>query len=81
MYLATTKGMGGDNLAKQFWEIFVGYHKRSLAETVVFRFKKLFGDTLSFRTLNSQRTEVYARSVAINRMTNLGMPRGHWVIV
>jgi hypothetical protein len=32
------------------WKVEVGYHRRSLAETMMFRMKTTFGDRLSGRT-------------------------------
>jgi IS5 family transposase len=52
----------------------VGYHRRSLAETMMFRMKTTFGDRLAARSLATQRTEVRLRCAALNRMTALGMP-------
>jgi len=56
------------------WKQSSGYHRRSLAETAVFRFKTIFGDTLSARTLPRQITEARLKCAALNRMTQLGMP-------
>lgn len=56
------------------WKIAIGYHRRSLAETGVYRFKTIFGNTLSTRTLARQVTEAWVKVVALNRMTQLGMP-------
>jgi hypothetical protein len=56
------------------WKRDSNYHRRSLAETAVYRFKTVFGNTLSTRTLTRQITEVRIKSAALNRMTRLGMP-------
>lgn len=56
------------------WKRDVGYHRRSLVETAVFRLKQLFGPHLSARTRAGQTTEARLRGVALNRMTHLGMP-------
>lgn len=56
------------------WKCDAGYHRRSLAETAVYRFKTIFGNTLSTRTLSRQVTEVRIKAAALNRMTRLGMP-------
>ena len=56
------------------WKEESGYHRRSLAETAVFRFKTIFGNTLSTRTLSRQVTEARIKCLALNRMTVLGMP-------
>ncbi len=56
------------------WKQEVGYHRRSLAETMMYRLKTTFGERLSGRTLARQQTEVRIRCAALNRMTQLGMP-------
>jgi hypothetical protein len=61
-------------LGRKKWKQESGYHRRSLAETAVFRFKIIFGNTLSTRTLSRQITEARVKAVALNRMTQLGMP-------
>lgn len=64
-------------VGRKRWKIEIGYHRRSLAETAVFRFKTIFGNTLSTRTLPRQMTEARIKVVALNRMTHLGMPDSH----
>ena len=56
------------------WKRESGYHRRSLAETMMFRFKTIFGDTCSRRTFNNQAAELLLACAALNRMTHLGMP-------
>jgi hypothetical protein len=56
------------------WKREVGYHRRSLAETAVFRLKAAFGDRLSARTHDGEATQVFLRCAALNRMSALGMP-------
>ncbi len=56
------------------WKQKVGYHKRSLVETAIFRLKALFADKLKSRERKRQETEVMVRYAVLNRMTELGMP-------
>jgi hypothetical protein len=56
------------------WKRESGYHRRSLAETMMFRFKTLFGNTCSRRTFSNQAAELLLACAALNRMTHLGMP-------
>jgi hypothetical protein len=56
------------------WKQEVNYHRRSLAETMMFRQKTIFGARLASRTTATQTTEVRIRCAALNRMTHLGMP-------
>lgn len=72
-------GLGGDEDARKLWKHLKGYHLRSIAETAMFRFKRLFGSSLSCRKLFYQKAEVYAKCLVINRMNKLGMPKGRWI--
>jgi hypothetical protein len=63
-----------EELGRKEWKRQSGYHQRSLAETAVFRFKTIFGNTLQARGLAKQVTEARIKAAALNRMTQLGMP-------
>jgi hypothetical protein len=56
------------------WQQAVGYGKRSLGETAVFRYKAIIGQRLRARILPSQKTEARVGCAVLNRMTGLGMP-------
>ena len=62
---------------RQQWKEESGYHIRSLAETIMFRLKTIFGDKLSARLLETQTTQALIRCLALNRMTHLGMPESY----
>lgn len=64
---------------RQQWKQDSGYHIRSLAETIMFRLKTIFGDKLSARLLETQTTQALIRCLALNRMTHLGMPQSYLV--
>jgi hypothetical protein len=66
-------------IGRKQWKQKSGYHRRSLAETAVFRFKTIFGNTLCARTLPRQCTEARIKCAALNRMTQLGMPDSYQV--
>lgn len=61
-------------LARAQWKIEADYHCRSISETAMFRFKTIFGDKLSTRTLENQRIEAMVKINLMNRFSNLGMP-------
>lgn len=61
------------------WKEESGYHRRSLAETTMFRTKTIFGDKLSARSFDSQAREAFIRCAALNKMTGLGMPDSYAV--
>lgn len=62
---------------RQQWKDDSGYHIRSLAETIMFRLKTLFGDKLSARLLETQTTQALIRCLALNKMTHLRMPQSY----
>jgi len=74
-------GLGNDDEARKLWKILSGYHKRSIGETAMSRFKKIFGGEFRARELKKQKAELYAKSIAMNKMTRLGMPKGQWVAI
>lgn len=65
-------------VGRKQWKKDIGYHRRSLAETAMYRLKCCFGDKLKNRKLPNQRVEVRIRSKVLNRFTQLGMPRFEW---
>ena len=60
------------------WKQRVGYHRRSLSETAMYRMKCCFGDRLKNRLLPNQQTESRLRSKILNRFTSLGLPKFVW---
>jgi IS5 family transposase len=61
-------------VGRKQWKKEVGYHRRSLAETQMFRMKTIFGERVSARQFAGQATQVLVRCAALNGMTHLGMP-------
>src|ERR1051325_5889981 len=61
-------------VGRQAWKGESQYHRRSLAETTVFRFKTIFGDRLQTRQIDNQFKELMLKSAILNHMTHLGMP-------
>ncbi len=60
---------------KADWKKESGYHKRSLVETQMFRFKTILGGKLSERLFDNQIRESQIKVKILNRMTALGMPK------
>jgi IS5 family transposase len=56
------------------WKTEISYHRRSLAETAIFRIKTIFGDRVRSRSFEAQGAEMLICCSALNRMTHLGMP-------
>ena len=65
---------------KPKWKCEANYHRRSLAETGVFRFKTIFSDKLQSRKQENQFQEMIIKCAALNRMTHLGMPDSYKVV-
>jgi hypothetical protein len=61
------------------WKRTSGYHRRSLAETQVFRVKMIFGERVSARSFEGQAAQMLVRCATLNRMTHLGMPDSYKV--
>lgn len=61
------------------WKEKVGYHRRSLSETAMYRMKCCFGDHLKNRLLPNQRTETRLRCKILNKFTRLGLPQFEWI--
>jgi len=66
-------------VGRKRWKKNVNYHRRSLSETTMFRYKTIFGEDVSNRTDQNQRTQLLLRIRALNLMTTLGMPRSEAV--
>ena len=62
-----TKGSRG-------WKEDAGYHRRSIAENMMYRLKQL-GDRLFSREFERQVVESHVRAAIINRFTYLGLPQ------
>lgn len=60
---------------RRAWKRASGYHRRSLAETAMFRYKELIGRRLRNRTLAAQATEAKLGCKILNRLIGLGMPK------
>jgi hypothetical protein len=56
------------------WKRECGYHRRSLAETTMFRLKTIFRDRVTARGFAGQAVQVLVRCAALNRMIQLGRP-------
>jgi len=61
-------------VGRKQWKQAVGYHRRSLAETTMYRVKMVFGERMSARGFAGQAAQALVRCTALNRMTHLGMP-------
>jgi IS5 family transposase len=61
------------------WKRESGYHRRSLAETTMFRLKTIFSDRVTARGFAGQAAQLLVRCATLNRLTQLGMPDSYRV--
>jgi IS5 family transposase len=61
-------------VGRKTWKHESGYHRRSLAETTMFRFKTIFGGKLRSRKFENQAVELFLQCAALNRMIGHGKP-------
>jgi hypothetical protein len=64
--------------AKQ-WKEQHDYHRRSLNEVVMFRYKTIFGGELDARIIENQKTEAKLKCLILNKYTRVGMPNSYKV--
>ncbi len=61
------------------WKQASGYHRRSLAETQIYRYKHLIGDKLKARSWINQQVESRLGCALLNRMIHVGKPQSYRV--
>lgn len=61
-------GLGGDKTAKSLWGKLVGYSRRVVVESLISRWKQLFGDSLKSICDKRREIEVNLKSMMINKM-------------
>jgi IS5 family transposase len=61
------------------WKRECGYHRRSLAETAMFRLKTIFSERVTARGFAGQAAQVLVRCATLNRLTQLGRPDSYRV--
>lgn len=61
-------------IGRKEWKIEQGYHKRSLSEVAMYRYKTIIGNTLSARKFENQVTEVNIGCHILNVFNGCGMP-------
>lgn len=66
-------------VGRKAWKQESNYHRRSLSETTMFRFKTIFGDKLSSRQFDNQAVELFIKCAALNRMIQACKPDSYAV--
>lgn len=59
---------------KKMWKVSTGYHKRSLSETAMYRYKTIIGDKLQSRKTPNQIAEAKISCTILNKMILLAKP-------
>lgn len=60
--------LGGDELAKSIWAKLTGYNRRVIAESMMARWKKLYGGILRSYCEERKQVEVQIKAIMINEM-------------
>jgi hypothetical protein len=68
-----------NQIGRKEWKIDSGYHKRSLNETVMFRYKTTFGGQMANRKMEHQKTEVNIKCLILNTYRRQAMPLAYKV--
>ncbi|ASC71023.1 hypothetical protein XM38_019720 [Halomicronema hongdechloris C2206] len=63
-----------EQVGRAAWKQESGYHRRSLAETTMFRLKVTFGGHVRSRSFDNQAVELFLQCAALNRMIQLAKP-------
>jgi IS5 family transposase len=63
-----------DQVGRSAWKQESSYHRRTLSETTMFRFKVTFDDRVRSRTFDNQAVELFLQCAALNRMIQLAKP-------
>ncbi len=66
-------------MGRKKWKRESGYHRRSLAETTMFRLKCIFGGKLASRQFDNQAVELFLQCSALNRMIQICKPESYVV--
>ncbi|MEO0332431.1 MAG: IS5 family transposase [Bacteroidota bacterium] len=64
-----------EQIGRKAWKREIGYHKRSLSETAIYRYKTMIGNTLTTRKMENQITEVRIGCHILNVFRGCGMPQ------
>src|ERR671924_381852 len=62
------------HIGRKHWKRKCGYHRRSIAETAIFRINTIFGDRVCSRSFEGQAAEIFIQCSALNHLTRLGIP-------
>ena len=61
-------------VGRKKWKRLINYHRRSIAETTMFRLKTAFGGKVSSRKMDRQTNELKVQCLVLNRMIQVAKP-------
>lgn len=64
------RGLGGDMLGRSIWAKLVGYNQRVQAESMMSRWKRLYGGDLKSHCEERKKAEVTIKALMINQMVD-----------
>ena len=64
-------------VGRKRWKQESGYHRRSLAESAMSRYKRIVGEKLQARNFSRQAKEAFIACLVLNRMNALARPDSH----
>lgn len=67
-------------IGRQNWKQSIGYHRRSLIETAMFRYKTQFGDKPLAHSIANQKVEAGINCNILNQFTSFGRPDSYKVV-
>lgn len=67
-------------MGRKKWKRESGYHRRSLAETAMYRYKAIIGDHAKARSLENQIAETRMACAILNKMQQLGTPDAYKMV-
>lgn len=66
-------------VGRKAWKQESHYHRRSIAETTMFRFKAIFGSSVRSRKFDNQAVELFIKCAALNRMIQIAKPDSYQI--
>jgi|SRR3990172_11444153 len=64
-------------VGKEQWKQESNYHRRSLVETAMFRYKTILGDKMRARSIENQKVEALIGCNLLNAFARMGMPESY----
>jgi len=62
------RGLGNDRLARSIWSKLVGYNRRFIVESMMSRWKRVYGGSLRSHCEQRKKVEVQIKARMINQM-------------